>query len=141
MTGRFGRRRDYQEPCSLPRRHAAHTQRTQTAARCLTRVQKQALSTQPDIEVVGEASDGSAAVTAAARLRPIARDDGAPRVLAPPVTRRLIHLFARTRQATSPPVTEHTVKTQAGSVLRKLDLRDRVHAVIFAYESALIDRS
>jgi len=37
-------------------------------------------------------------------------------------------------------ITEHTVKTHVASVLRKLSLRDRVHAVIFAYESALIDR-
>ena len=37
-------------------------------------------------------------------------------------------------------ITEHTVKTHVASVLRKLDLRDRVHAVIFAYESGLIDR-
>ena len=59
------------------------------------------LGTQPDIEVVGEASDGSAAVTATTRLRPdvvlmdvrmpgtdgitatgrIARGEGSPRVL------------------------------------------------------------
>jgi DNA-binding CsgD family transcriptional regulator len=37
-------------------------------------------------------------------------------------------------------ITEHTVKTHMGSLLRKLDLRDRVHAVIFAYESDLTDR-
>ena len=37
-------------------------------------------------------------------------------------------------------ITEHTVKTHVASVLRKLELRDRVHAVIFAYESALLDR-
>jgi DNA-binding NarL/FixJ family response regulator len=37
-------------------------------------------------------------------------------------------------------ITEHTVKTHVGSILRELDLRDRVHAVIFAYESALVDR-
>ena len=37
-------------------------------------------------------------------------------------------------------ITEHTVKTHVASVLRKLELRDRVHAVIFAYESALVDR-
>jgi DNA-binding NarL/FixJ family response regulator len=36
-------------------------------------------------------------------------------------------------------ITEHTVKTHVASVLRKLSLRDRVHAVIFAYESALVD--
>ncbi len=38
-------------------------------------------------------------------------------------------------------ITEHTVKTHVGSVLRKLNLKDRVHAVMFAYESALVDRS
>jgi DNA-binding NarL/FixJ family response regulator len=38
-------------------------------------------------------------------------------------------------------ITDHTVKTHVASVLRKLDLRDRVHAVIFAYESALVDRT
>ena len=38
-------------------------------------------------------------------------------------------------------ITEHTVLTHVASVLRKLDLRDRMHAVIFAYESALLDWS
>ena len=34
-------------------------------------------------------------------------------------------------------LTESTVKTHIGRVLMKLDLRDRVHAVIFAYEHGL----
>jgi DNA-binding NarL/FixJ family response regulator len=37
-------------------------------------------------------------------------------------------------------ITDHTVKTHVASILRKLSLRDRVHAVIFAYESGLTDR-
>ncbi|HKN95715.1 MAG TPA: response regulator transcription factor [Pseudonocardiaceae bacterium] len=197
------------------------------------------LSTQRDIEVVGEAVDGDDAVATAARLHPdvvlmdvrmpgtdgitatgrIANGDRAPRVLvlttydqdeyvfnaltagasgfllkdarpedlinglrsvaagdallAPSVTRRLIDLFARGRGserrqadgrvrlltdrerevlllvakgqsnaeiATTLRITEHTVKTHMASLLRKLDLRDRVHAVIFAYESDLVDR-
>jgi DNA-binding NarL/FixJ family response regulator len=106
-----------------------------------------------------------------AGIRSVAAGDA---LLAPSVTRRLISLFARGRQAHTRQsaarldlltererevlslvargesnaeiaahlyITEHTVKTHVASVLRKLDLRDRVHAVIFAYESGLTDRS
>lgn len=37
-------------------------------------------------------------------------------------------------------LTESTVKTHVGRVLAKLQLRDRVHAVIFTYENNLIER-
>jgi len=37
-------------------------------------------------------------------------------------------------------VSEHTVKTHVSNVLAKLHLRDRIHAVVFAYESGLVIR-
>jgi DNA-binding CsgD family transcriptional regulator len=40
--------------------------------------------------------------------------------------------------ATAMVLSEHTVKTQVSNVLSKLGLRDRVQAVIAAYESGLI---
>ena len=194
------------------------------------------LGAQDDIEVVGEASTGAAAVTESARLAPdvvvmdirmpgtdgiqataqVIRQPAAPRVLvlttydldeyvydalaagasgfllkdarpeelvdgvrviaagdallAPAVTRRLIGLFvtgahARVRRhdarldaltererevlgllaqgmsnaeiSAALHVSGNTTKTHVARILAKLDLRDRVHAVIFAYQSGL----
>jgi DNA-binding NarL/FixJ family response regulator len=196
------------------------------------------LSTQPDLEVVGEAADGVEAISAARELQPdvvlmdirmphldgieatvtICRETRArvlvlttfdldeyvydalragasgfllkdmrrnelvdairvvaagEALLAPTVTRRLIaDVVGRSRPAAAVPrseprlktltvretealrqiarglsnaeiarelyVTEHTVKTHVSSLLSKLGLRDRVQAVVLAYESGLV---
>jgi Bacterial regulatory proteins, luxR family len=67
-------------------------------------------------------------------------------LLAPSVTRRLVAEFARRPPrpsartiARSLYLSENTVKTHVTHVLDKLDLRDRVQAVIYAYEHAVVE--
>jgi DNA-binding NarL/FixJ family response regulator len=43
--------------------------------------------------------------------------------------------------ATELVLSEHTVKTHVASILRKLQLRDRVQAVVTAYETGLVQRA
>ncbi len=89
-------------------------------------------------------------------------------LLAPTVTRRLIAHYARTAPAAPPPeldelttrerevlelvgrgrtnaeiaatliISEATVKTHVGRIMAKLNLRDRVQAVVFAYDHGLV---
>jgi len=101
----------------------------------------------------------------AAGIRVVARGDA---LLAPSITKRLIHEFSRAAPAAQPPpgfseltarevevfklvargmsnaeiaaelvVSETTVKTHVARLLMKLGVRDRVQAVVLAYESGI----
>lgn len=120
-----------------------------------------------DIEVVGAAADGAAAVTAAAALRPdvvlmdvrMPRLDGLAatgRILAADPTVKVVVLMTFNEDGyvqgalrmgasgfllkVAPPerlveaVGDATIKTHVARILMKLRLRDRVQAVIHAYE-------
>jgi DNA-binding NarL/FixJ family response regulator len=102
-----------------------------------------------------------------AAVRTVAAGDA---LLSPAVTRRVIKQFARLRQVVRPPgldeltereldvfrqiargltnaeigrelhISDTTVKTHVTHIFQKLDLRDRVQAVVLAYETGVFDR-
>jgi DNA-binding NarL/FixJ family response regulator len=103
------------------------------------------IDAQPDLEVVGQAEDGRTGVELARRLR--------PDVMVTDIRMPLLDGIAATRLLAGPDVDDpvkvlvvttfnlishETVKTYVSRILTKLGLRDRVQAVVFAYQNGLV---
>ncbi|MFJ9779376.1 response regulator [Amycolatopsis sp. NPDC101161] len=77
----------------------------------------------------------------ATRVRPAAQDSRAPAILSPR-EREVLRLIAKglsnTEIAEELGLGFETVKTYVSSILTKLDLRDRVQAVVFAYRTGFV---
>jgi DNA-binding NarL/FixJ family response regulator len=108
------------------------------------------LEAEPDIEVVRTVASGDGLIAPAVTRRLIAEFARAPAAPTPPPElgrltdreRAVLELVARGRSnaeiARDLVAGPATVKTHVGRVLTKLGLRDRVEAVIWAYEAGLV---
>ena len=96
------------------------------------------LSGEEDIEVVAEASNGLEAVDKAARFQPtvVLMDIRMPEL---DVFRLIAGGLSNAEIGQELYISDTTVKTHITHILQKLELRDRVQAVVLAYETGLFD--